>query len=76
MDTGPFGALIWGITVLVVAVLFIRQRRRRRHVGSAAAGTVYDWLNEEKRNAVEIVVEDRAAERDHEHVGSQPPDAD
>lgn len=35
MDTGPFGALIW---------------------------------------AVEIVVEDRAAECDHERVGSQPPD--
>jgi hypothetical protein len=37
-------------------------------------GTVYDWLNEEKRNAVEIIVEDRAAARDPEHRDGNLPD--
>ena len=30
--------------------------RHRPRVGSAAIGTVYDMLNEDKRNAVEIIV--------------------
>ncbi len=48
---------------------------RRRHVGSAATGTVYDMLNEEKRNAVEMIVEDKAAERDEEHADDTVPDS-
>ena len=29
-------------------------------------GTVYDWLNEDKRNAVEVILEERAGARDPE----------
>ena len=47
---------------------FYRAKTRRRYIGSGAAGTIYDMLNEEKRNAVEIVVEDKAAARDFEHA--------
>ena len=57
--------------VLCVVVLW-RLKTRRRHVGSAAAGTVYDMLNEEKRHAVEIVVQDKAAARDFEHADDEP----
>lgn len=43
-------------------------------VGSAAAGIVYDMLNEEQRNAVEIIVEERAAARDPEDKDGNLPD--
>ena len=57
-----------GVGVLVVVFLATVWRRRRRRVtlGAGAAGAVYDLLNEDKRAALEIVVEDRAAYRDPE----------
>jgi MYXO-CTERM domain-containing protein len=66
MQNDPWGAIVWVAAVVVVAALFVRQRRRRTRVGSGGAGTVYDWLNEDKRKAVEIVVEERAGARDPE----------
>lgn len=66
MQDGPLGALVWVAAIVVVAILFARQRRRRRRIGAGGAGSVYDWLNEDKRHAVEIVVEERAGARDPE----------
>jgi hypothetical protein len=66
MQGGPLGALVWVAAIVVVAILFARQRRRRRRVGAGAAGSVYDWLNEDKQHAVEIIVEERAGARDPE----------
>jgi hypothetical protein len=62
------------VTIVVVAILFTRQRRRRGRIGAAAAGSVYDWLNEDKRKAVEIVVEQRAEARDPEDRDGNLPD--
>jgi hypothetical protein len=61
-------AMIWLVTVvlLVLAYRRMRSQRRRGGVGTAAAGTVYDWLNEDKRKAVEIIVEQRAEAQDPE----------
>jgi hypothetical protein len=69
-------AVIWlaAIVLLMLAVRRARGQRRRGGVGSAAAGTVYDWLNEDKRNAVEIIVEERAAARDPEDRDGHLPD--
>ena len=53
------------IAVLLVSVLFARLRRRSRP-GSAAVGAVYELLNEDKRNAIEIILEQRAEARDPE----------
>ena len=53
---GLMGALMW------------RLRKRRSHIHAAAVGTVYEMLNEDKRNAVELIVEDKAAERDPERA--------
>ena len=39
---------------------------RRRHIGSAAAGTVFDIVQEDKRKAIEIVVANKAEARDFE----------
>jgi hypothetical protein len=74
MDTGPFGAIIWVVLLLVVGFMFVRQRRRRRRVGAGAAGSVYDLLNEDKRRSVEIIVEERAAARDPEDKDGNLPD--
>jgi hypothetical protein len=35
---------------------------------------VYDWLNQEKRNAVELIVEERAEARDLEHRDGNLPE--
>lgn len=61
-------ATVWLLMLAGIGAVLWRLRSRRRHIGSAGAGTVYDMLNEEKRNAVEIIVEDKAAERDFEHA--------
>ena len=74
MDTGPFGAVIWIVALVVVAILFFRHRRRRGRIGAGAAGSVYDWLNQDKRNAVETIVEERAAARDPEDKDGNLPD--
>ena len=69
-------ALIWLVAavMLVVAVARVKRQRRRGGVGSAAAGALYDWLNEDKRRAVEIVTEGRAEARDPEDKDGNLPD--
>ena len=68
-DTETIGGLvIWVVMLTLGGFAFYRAKTRRRHIGSGAAGTIYDMLNEEKRNAIEVIVEDKAAERDFEHA--------
>jgi hypothetical protein len=67
-------ALIWVVAIVVVGWLFARRRRSRPRPGAGTMGTVYDWLNEDKRNAVEIIVEDRAGARDPEDRDGNLPD--
>jgi len=74
---GQFGSLTLFVLWLgFIGWLVVRVKRRRTRVGSAAIGTVYDMLNEEKRNAVELIVEERAGERDPERATDTDPDAD
>ena len=74
MTSAALDGIVWLVVIVAVIVLFARQRRRRGHVGSAAAGSVYDMLNTDKRNAVEIVVEERAGARDPEDRDGNLPD--
>jgi hypothetical protein len=74
METGAVGVVIWVIALVIIAILFWRQRRRRGRLGAGAAGTVYDMLNEDKRNATEIIVEARAEARDPEDRDGNLPD--
>jgi hypothetical protein len=69
-------ALLWIAALVGIAWLATRLKRRRTHVGSAAVGSVYDMLNEDKRHAVELVVEGRAEARDPEHADGNLPDLD
>ena len=69
-------AAVWLVAIVLLAIAYRRTRgqRRRGGVGSAAAGSVYDWLNQDKRNAVEIIVEERAGARDPEDRDGNLPD--
>lgn len=51
-----------------------RGRRRSSRPGAGAVGTIYDMLNEDKRKAVEIIVEQRAEERRPEYPDGNLPD--
>ncbi len=71
-------AVILLLTVIAVVVLWVRRMRGRRStagyrprmggVGPGAMGAVYDMLNEDKRRAVEVIVEHKAAATDPERA--------
>jgi len=67
-------ATMWVVALIGVVTLLASIRRRSRGPGSAAAGAVYDMLNEDKRNALEIIVEQRAEARDPEDADGNLPD--
>lgn len=68
-------ALTWvAVLISVIVVLMSISRRSRSRAGSAAAGTVYDLLQEDKRKALEIIVEERAGARDPERAHGNKPD--
>ena len=66
MSPGAITAIVWVVAIVLVIIAFSRQRGRRGNVGAGASGSIYDMLNEDKRKAVEIVVEERAGARDPE----------
>lgn len=61
-----FGAIYGIVLTVLLIVAFVRLRKRRGRIGAGAAGMIYDMINEDKRNAIEIIVEERTAERDPE----------
>ena len=69
-----------GVAGLAILVLFFAAARRvfstrqRRRLGPAAIGSVYDLLNEDKRHAIEIIVEERAEARDPENADGNLPE--
>ena len=67
---------IWLVAILLLFFAAYRTRRRRGGVGPGAAGIVYDMLNEDKRKAVEIIVEERAAAKDPEDKDGNLPELD
>ena len=73
--SSTFSGLIFVLGLLFVAVrMFARNRRGRTFgLGPGAAGSVYDMLNEDKRKALEIIVEGRAEHRDPETADDVPP---
>jgi len=71
MDVTALVALAWTVLLLIA---FARLRKRRSRIGSGAAGAVYELLQEDKRKAIEIVVEGRAEARDPEDKDGNLPD--
>lgn len=73
------GAAAAGIAILVIVIGVMRRTRRsgpgRSHrPGPGAAGAVYELLNEDKRRAIEIIVEQRAEATDPERAQGNLPD--
>jgi hypothetical protein len=62
------GAAIWLVMMVLAALAFYRVKTRHKHIGAGAAGAIYGMMNEDKRNAIEIVVADKAAAHDFEHA--------
>ena len=62
------GGAIWLIAVvlLIFAVRKAQRTRGRFGVGTAAVGPIFDMLNQDKRHAVEVIVEQRAEAQDPE----------
>jgi hypothetical protein len=63
-----------GLLMLWLLVGAWRVRRRRVSIGPGAAGMLHELLNQDRRAAVEIVLEERAAERDPEDRDGNLPD--
>ena len=74
MGPSPVGAIVWLLMAAFAVVVFWRLRRRRGQIGPAASGSVYDMLHEDKRKALEIIVEERAEARDPEDADGNLPD--
>jgi len=73
----PAFIVLLAIVLLVAARSRKRGRhsgRRRHRPGPGAAGAIYDLLNQDKRNAIEIIVEEKAEARDPEHADGNLPD--
>jgi hypothetical protein len=70
-------AAIWLVAIVLLVIAVRRTRRGRRRlggVGPSAAGTLDAFLGQDKRNAIEIIVEERAAARDPEDRDGNLPD--
>jgi hypothetical protein len=60
--------------VAFVIVAVVRLRRRRGRIGPGAIGTIDQMLNDEKRKAIEIIVQKRAEERRPEYPDGNLPE--
>ena len=67
---------LFAMTVLIglIAAVTWRLSRRRKHIGPGAIGTVQDILSQDRRNAIEMIVEERAEERRPENADGNLPD--
>jgi hypothetical protein len=77
-DSAP--AFVWAVVILLFLVAVIASvfsKRRGGHspgVGPGVSGAVYDLLNQDKRNAIELIVEEKAGARDPEDADGNLPD--
>ncbi len=72
-----FVTIVWGAVLLLAIVLLWRGRgqkgrRSRSGPGPSAMGAGYGMLQEDKRKAIEIIVEGRAERTDPEHADGTP----
>jgi len=80
MDAGDVAKIVWAAVFLVfVIIVGVSAFQKRRgggtfSVGPGAMGSVYDLLNQDKRNAIELIVEEKAEARDPEDADGNLPD--
>jgi len=79
MDAGDVAKIVWAAVILVFMVVvgvsaFQKRGGRTLTPGPGAMGSVYDLLNQDKRNAIELIVEEKAEARDPEDADGNLPD--
>jgi len=71
-------AVVWGVVfLLLLAAVIASVFSKGGHspgVGPGVSGAVYDLLNQDKRNAIELIVEEKAGARDPEDADGNLPD--
>ena len=77
MNADSAANIVWSVVLLtfvvgLVVTVFAKRRGARGGPGAGAYGAVYDLLNEDKRNAIEMIVEDKAGYRDPEDAEGKP----
>ena len=78
MDAAEAAKFVWAFVILIfVVAVFAKARKRggRQPMPRAGAyGAIYDLLNQDKRNAIELIVEEKAEARDPEDADGNLPD--
>ena len=79
MDPDYGAGLVWAVVLLAIVggfIALVSGKGGAAHggPGPGASGAVYDLLNQDKRNAIELIVEDRAAARDPEDADGNLPE--
>lgn len=79
MDTVEAAKIVWALVILIGVVIVIvagfqKRGASRSSPGAGAYGAVYDLLNEDKRRAIELIVEHKAEARDPEDADGNLPD--
>lgn len=73
-------AVVWGVVILLFLAAVIASALSKAGgghspgVGPGVSGAVYDLLNQDKRNAIELIVEEKAGARDPEDADGNLPD--
>ena len=69
----PTAAFLVALAYIVIFGLITwRLIRRRKHYGPAAATTMEDLLTQDRRQAIEIILEEKAEARDPETADGKP----
>ena len=70
---------MWGVVLLAIVggfIAIVSSKGSTGHggPGPGASGAIYDLLNQDKRNAIELIVEEKAGARDPEDADGNLPD--
>jgi hypothetical protein len=79
LDPDYGAGLVWAVILLAIVGGFIALVSGKGSTGHGgpgpgASGAVYDLLNQDKRNAIELIVEEKAGARDPEDADGNLPD--
>jgi hypothetical protein len=79
MDGTEAAKIVWALVILAGVIVvcvsaFQKRGTGRSSPGAGACGAVYDLLNEDRRRAIELIVERKAEARDAEDADGNLPD--